>query len=47
MQINSLEQMEKIVKENKTLLWDGWTVVNSYPSYPLKFEFYLHRYNLP
>jgi hypothetical protein len=32
MQIKSLEQMETIVKSNKALMWDGWTVVNSYPS---------------
>ena len=32
MQITSLEQMEKIVASNKELLWDGWTVVSSYPS---------------
>ena len=32
MQIKSLEQMETIVKNNKALVWDGWTVVNSYPS---------------
>lgn len=24
--------MEKIVKENKNLYWDGWTVVNFYHS---------------
>lgn len=30
--INTLEQMEKIVSSNKSLSWDGWTVVNSYPS---------------
>lgn len=30
--INTLEQMESIVASNKTLSWDGWTVVNSYPS---------------
>ena len=32
MTINSLEQMEVIVSKNKSLFWDGWTVVNSYPS---------------
>ncbi len=32
MQIKSLEQMETIVNKNKSLIWDGWTVVNSYPS---------------
>lgn len=32
MQIKSLEKMEEIVKKNKSLQWDGWTVVSSYPS---------------
>ncbi len=32
MQIKSLEKMEAIVKNNKSLFWDGWTVVSSYPS---------------
>jgi hypothetical protein len=32
MQIKSLEQMEQIVSKNRSLFWDGWTVVNSYPS---------------
>lgn len=32
MQIKSLEQMESIVAKNKNLFWDGWTVINSYPS---------------
>lgn len=31
-QIKSLSEMEKIVKRNRSLRWDGWTVVNSYPS---------------
>jgi hypothetical protein len=26
-QIKSLEKMEKIVSKNKSLLWDGWNVV--------------------
>jgi hypothetical protein len=30
--IKELEHMEKIVASNKTLGWDGWTVVNQYPS---------------
>lgn len=30
--VKTLEQMEKIVSLNKTLNWDGWTVVNSIPS---------------
>jgi hypothetical protein len=29
MNIKSLEQMEKIVSNSKSLSWDGWTVVNS------------------
>ena len=32
MQITSLEKMEQIVSKSKTLGWDGWTVVNSFPS---------------
>lgn len=32
MKITSLEKMESIVKNNKHLSWDGWTVINSYPS---------------
>lgn len=32
MQIKTLEKMETIVAKNKSLYWDGWTVVNSYPS---------------
>jgi hypothetical protein len=32
MQIKSLEKMEQIVAKNRSLFWDGWTVVNSYPS---------------
>jgi hypothetical protein len=32
MQIKSLEKMETIVSKNRSLFWDGWTVVNSYPS---------------
>lgn len=31
-QIQSLEQMESIVKRNRQLSWDGWTVVSSLPS---------------
>jgi len=30
--INTLEQMEEIVKANKNLYWDGWTVVKMYKS---------------
>jgi hypothetical protein len=31
--VKSLNQMEKIVKENqKFLSWDGWSVVELYPS---------------
>lgn len=29
MLIKSLEQMETIVENNKSLSWDGWTVVES------------------
>lgn len=32
MLINSLEKMEEIVQNNRSLRWDGWTVTNSYPS---------------
>lgn len=32
MQITALDQMETIVSENKTLFWDGWTVVERLPS---------------
>lgn len=32
MQIKSLEKMEAIVSKNKSLSWDGWTVISSYPS---------------
>jgi hypothetical protein len=31
MLIQSLEEMETIVKNNKTLSWDGWTVVSLKP----------------
>jgi hypothetical protein len=27
MKINSLEQAEKIVENNKSLTWDGWNIV--------------------
>lgn len=30
--ITSLEKMEEIVAKNKSLFWDGWTVVNSFQS---------------
>jgi hypothetical protein len=29
MLINSLEQMEQIVENNKLLSWDGWTVLEN------------------
>ena len=29
-QIKSLETMEKIVSQNRSLSWDGWTVLNTY-----------------
>jgi len=32
MNVTSLEQMEQIVSNNKSLSWDGWTVVESKPS---------------
>ena len=32
MQIKSLDQMEKVVEKNKALSWDGWDVVEMYPS---------------
>lgn len=32
MLIKSLEQMEQIVKKNKSLIWDGWTVVELQPA---------------
>lgn len=32
MKVTTLEKMEEIVSKNKSLMWDGWTVVNSYPS---------------
>jgi hypothetical protein len=28
MQIKSLKQMENIVQKNKSLSWDGWTVIS-------------------
>lgn len=30
--VKSLEQMEQIVNNNRNLTWDGWTVVNKFPS---------------
>jgi hypothetical protein len=30
--INSLSVMESIVTNNKQLSWDGWTVVETFPS---------------
>jgi hypothetical protein len=30
--IKSLEQMEKVVAGDRTLSWDGWDVVQSFPS---------------
>jgi hypothetical protein len=32
MNIQSLEQMEQIVKNSKSLSWDGWDVINRYKS---------------
>lgn len=31
MNITSLEQMESIVSNNKSLSWDGWTVLQTKP----------------
>ena len=33
MLIKSLEDMEKIVRNNRSLSWDGWTVVDSEASH--------------
>lgn len=30
--VSSLEKMSDIVKNNKTLMWDGWSVVQVIPS---------------
>lgn len=30
--VTDLSKMEEIVSKNRSLHWDGWTVVNSYPS---------------
>lgn len=32
MLIQSLEKMEQIVEKDRSLYWEGWTVINSYPS---------------
>jgi len=32
MLISSLDQMESVVKNNKSLKWDGWDVIHFYPS---------------
>jgi hypothetical protein len=32
MKISSIEKMEELVKGNKELMWDGWTVVHFYAS---------------
>ena len=31
-QIISLDEMEKIVSRNRSLSWDGWTVLHTYPN---------------
>lgn len=36
--IRDLEQMEKIVARNKTLSWDGWTVIELLPSNSAMFK---------
>lgn len=33
MLINSLEKMEQIVSANRSLKWDGWTVVSLQPTH--------------
>ena len=41
--INSLDTMESIVNKNKQLSWNGWTVVETFPSekaYYSKFGVY-------
>ena len=30
--VKALDTMETIVAKNRSLSWDGWTVVNSFPS---------------
>jgi hypothetical protein len=30
--VKTLEEMESIVAKNRSLVWDGWTVVNRYKS---------------
>ncbi len=32
MLVKDLESMEKIVKNNKSLVWNGWDVIHTYPS---------------
>ena len=32
MKIKTVEQMENIVKNNNSLFWDGWSVINKYKS---------------
>lgn len=32
MNVTSLDQMEQIVSNNKTLSWDGWDVIESKPN---------------
>lgn len=32
MKIKELEKMEMIVLKNKSLSWNGWNVIHSYPS---------------
>lgn len=32
MNVTSLEQMETIVAKNKSLSWDGWTVLDTKPN---------------
>lgn len=38
--VKTLEQMEEIVSNNKSLSWDGWTVVDKYKSEKAKTSKY-------
>ena len=38
MLINNLEQMEKVVQDNKSLSWDGWDVVELVKSQSAMFK---------
>lgn len=45
MNITSIEKMEAIVNNNKSLSWDGWTVVNKYKSEKGRTSKYGQRIN--